>query len=399
MNWPLRRALPLSLSLVLTACAGIPRPQAPQQPAIKLPTTATAPAVITPPVSELAAPVSADVWARLRSSFAMADCDADPAVLAQARHDTRYPDHFESQLHAVLPRLVYVQQIASHYDVAGEFVLLPWVESHYQPIPARGHRPAGMWQLMPHTAEVMGLRVSHDYDGRLDMPAATDAVMKLLGQYHDQFHDWRLTDYAYNAGEYAVRNIVRKHGMPADTSAIPDLPVRKVTRDHLTKLLAIACVIRDPARFNVSLPNLPDDQHLVQVKISHSMPIAHAADRSGISPRALKQLNAAFRTNKIDAAAASYLILPADHARQFRNTQRAQQSNVDTHLPEGHADDVTMTRTPRTEPVRTHTVKPGESLWQIARDNSIDVSQLQSWNGLHGQMLKPGQVLQISNTD
>ena len=396
------RPLPLLLPLLLAACVDVPT-RAPHRPTIKAPSTALAiPKIeVTPHVGEPSATPSGDVWDRLRSSFAMADCDADPSVLAQARRYTHNPKQFEDQLQEVLPRLIYVQQVAAQYDVAGEFVLLPWVESHFQSPPVRKHQPAGMWQIMPVTAGSMGLRVDGRYDGRLDVPAAANAVMKLLKQYHDQFHDWRVADYAYNAGEFSVRKIIQKHGMPADKPVIPRWPVRSVTREHLTKLLAIACVVREPARFDVSLPTLADEQHLVQVKITHSMPIARAADHAGMSVDTLKNLNAAFRSDMIDADAASYLLLPVSHVQQFRNALLEQpQSPGAGDSRSNLATDMAVSPPPAAKVQRkTHTVRRGDSLWQIARDYSVEVAQLQRWNHLRGNTLKLGQVLQISETN
>ncbi|KZC20050.1 MULTISPECIES: transglycosylase SLT domain-containing protein [Rhodanobacter] len=331
----------------------------------------------------------------------MPGCDADPAVLAWARHYTRHPRQFESQLQAVMPRLVYVQQVADRYDVAGEFVLLPWVESHFQPVPARKRRPAGMWQIMPVTAGAMGLRVDGHYDGRLDVPAAANAVMKLLEQYHEQFHDWRVADYAYNAGEFTIRKMVQAHGMPAAQPAIPQWPVRKVTREHLAKLLGMACVVREPERFNVSLPTLPDEQQLVQTGISHSMPIARAADHAGMSVEALKHLNPAFRNNTIDTSAAPYLILPARHARQFRDAllEQADSSGGDLLASASRGDTAPSPMPAASPPWKVHTVRRGDSLWQIARKYSVGVSQLRHWNHLNGHALKPGQTLTVGAPD
>nr|WP_308427761.1 transglycosylase SLT domain-containing protein [Rhodanobacter panaciterrae] len=395
------RPLPLLLPLLLAACAGVPT-HAPYQPIVKPPTTTLAPPRIEeviPPNPPLVSP-SGNMWDQLRSSFAMADCDADPSVLAQARRYTHNPQQFEDQLREVLPRLIYVQQVAAQYDVAGEFVLLPWVESHFQSPPVRNHQPAGMWQIMPVTAGSMGLRVDGRYDGRLDVPAAANAVMKLLKQYHDQFHDWRVADYAYNAGEFSVRKFIQKHGMPADEPVIPKWPVRSVTREHLTKLLAMACVVREPARFDVSLPTLPDEQHLVQVKITHSMPMARAADHAGISVNTLKDLNAAFRSDMIDAGAASYLLLPASHVDQFRNALLAQPQTTTTDDRRDSTTNMAVTSPPVAKTQRkTHTVRPGDSLWQIAHDYAVNVTQLQRWNHLRGNTLKLGQVLQVSDAN
>lgn len=386
-----------ALSILLAACASAPS-QTSRKPVIRIHPAAaeTAPA-IAPPASESAPAEAGDVWDRLRSSFAMSDCNASPAVLGWAKRYTHNPKQFEKHLRAVMPRLVYVQQVAAQYDVAGEFVLLPWVESHFQPIRARKRRPAGMWQIMPITAGAMGLRVDADYDGRLDMPAAAHAVMKLLRQYQDQFHDWRVTDYAYNAGEFSVRMIIRKHGLPPDQPVIPDWPVRRVTREHLTKLLAMACVVREPDRFHVSLPTLPAEQHLVQMAIAGSMPVAQAADRAGMSVDALKHLNAAFRSDMIDANAASYLLLPATQARQFRDALPEQpHAVIGSDRPVHVTDETTASTVSAGQTLyKTHTVRRGESLWQIARDYSMDVTQLQRLNHMHGHTLTPGQVLQV----
>lgn len=392
--------LSVVFSILLTACATTP-PRTPPSQAIKAKPTSSVTIIAPPAITGSPAAPADNTWDRLRGSFAMADCDADPSVTSWARRYTRNPRQFEDQLRAVLPRLAYVQQVAAQYDVAGEFVLLPWVESHFKPVATNRRRPAGMWQIMPVTAGAMGLRVDGHYDGRLDVTASARAVMKLLKQYHDQFHDWRLADYAYNAGEFSIRKLVRKHGAPAEEPVIPALPVRKVTRAHLTKLLAIACVVREPARFNVSLPVLPDEQHLVQVKIPRSMPMGRAADRAGMPVLTLKDLNAAFRSDMIDVDASSYLLLPASHARQF-------QDDLLAHPPmealgetdRGGAIATTTTASPKAASrPKTHTVQRGESLWQIARSYSVGVSQLQRWNHLHGHALKLGQVLRVTDSE
>lgn len=398
---PTIRLLPLTLSVVLAACASAP-PQQSAPPAKAKPPIAVLPAQAPTEPAENPPPAEgSDVWQRLRGSFAMPGCDADPAVLGWARRYTRNPQQFQSQLQAVLPRLAYVQKVADRYEVAGEFVLLPWVESHFRPIAGRKQRPAGMWQLMPVTAGSLGLRVDRHYDGRLDVPASANAVMKLLEQYHRQFGDWRVTDYAYNAGEFAIRKALRKHGKPPQQPAIPDLPVRKVTREHLTKLLAIACVIREPERFNVSLPTLPGEQRLVQAGVPQSMSLASAADRAGMTLEALKRLNGAFGGDMVDTAAASYLMMPAAHARRFNGAlvDLASTGNSDVTL-QNQASDASPALPPtRKKPPRRHTVKAGDSLWQIARKYSVKVDQLKRWNHLENHALKPGRKLLISAPD
>lgn len=400
-----RQVLPLLATLSLAACA-----RAPSLPRIPLahrpiPTHAPAPATPSPDAAAAAVlpPPAVDLWDSLRDSFAMDDCDADPEVRSWARRFTRHPEQFESKLEAVLPRLVFVQQVAAQYDVPGEFALLPWVESHFQPVIGKRGRPAGMWQIMPTTAGAMGLRVDGHYDGRLDVPASAHAVMQLLRGYHDQFGDWRVADYAYNAGAFAISRMIDKHGAPPATPAVPTLPVRHVTRAHLTKLLAIACVVREPEHFGVTLPTLAHDRRLVKVPIRRSMPMSVAARHAGMSVDALRSFNAGFRSSFVDASKVSYLLLPAGHAKRFRAalddpampmglliTQDAVSEPVDT-LPAA-----TQAGGNRAGSSRTYTVRSGDNLWEIARQYATDVGSLRRWNGLKQATLRPGQVLKVT---
>ena len=335
-----------------------------------------------------------NVWDSLRSSFAMPDCNADPSVLQWAKRYTRDPQHFEKTLRAALPRLDYVRQVAAQYHVPGEFVLLPWVESHYRHVPARKGHPAGLWQIMPASMGSLNLRVDRYYDGRFDIRVATHAVMQLLEQYHDRFKDWRVADYAYNAGEFRLRSLIRDHGSPADEPVVPDLPVSKVTREHLVKLLAIACVVREPGRFHVQLPVLSAGERLTETPLAHSMSFAQAADLAGIPVTALRQLNPEFLGDTINATYTSYLVLPASAAAGFRNAVPASIAAVSRSVTQGktnnHAASVRH---------KTHVVSLGESLWQIARDNATSVTRLKQLNDLKGHAIQAGEVLQLDDVD
>lgn len=396
MNRPTRLILPLVIPALLAACAGVAPKTPSTPPAAAAPVSAKLPA---PPATEsMPAPAAAtDVWDRLRRSFAMPDCNADPSVLKWANRYTRNHKLFEQTMRQALPRLDYVQQVASQYDVPGEFVLLPWVESHYRPAPGRRYHSAGMWQIMPITARSLSLQVNRHYDGRFDIPAATHAVMKLLEQYHEHFKDWRMADYAYNTGEFKLRKLVRQYGSPADEPVIPDLPVPRITREHLIKLLAIACVVREPDRFHVHLPLLPDTERLVQVPLPRSMTFARAAELADMPIAPLKQLNSAFHGKTIDTAYASYLILPSNRAERFRTAAR-EASDVAAVGPTSPA--TTTKRTPGVQHQhRTHVVKRGESLWQIAHHNATSVAALQQLNNLKGHSIQPGEVLQLDDDD
>lgn len=388
MKAQLRILLATTAAVLVASCSTpAPRPatprHAPPAPSTSKPEPVTpAPAIqphppATPPVP--AGPV--DTFASLRRQFAMPSCPA-PAV-RRARLETRNRHGFEARMHEVLPVIDYIQRLTEASHVAGEFALLPWVESHYRNIPPRRGRPAGMWQIMPVTARALKLPVSRAYDGRLDRVASSEAALHLMARYHARWHDWRVADMAYNTGEYRMRRIIKAHGMPASSPAIPDLPVGRTTRQHLTRLLAIACIIRDPARFNVKLPLLEPERRLETVELEAPARVDQVARLSGISTSRFRKLNPGYRLSTIPATAPKHVLLPADAARSLTLAMANGELESGGELAgiEGAA--------------ASYTVTAGDSLWSIARRFDVRVEELRVWNNLADSTLQPGQVLTL----
>ncbi|UPG88633.1 transglycosylase SLT domain-containing protein [Luteibacter aegosomaticola] len=417
MNVLVRRLLPTLMPLLLTACAGTtPRPSAPMAPPPAPTTVDTVENVnMSPKLARPAQP--ADFWGDMRDSFAMPGCEADPQVMAWAHTYTRMPNRFEQQVNEVLPLIVYAHKSAMKHSVAGEFALLPWVESQYRHVPGVKNRPAGMWQIMPQTARTLGLRVDKNYDERLDITKSTESVMSMMRRYYDDLGDWRLVDVAYNAGEFGLKKTIDKHGGPTDDDGLPDVPMKANTREHLVKLMAMACIIRDPARFNVQLPKQDRDDALQVVKVDSPQSLAQAAKQSGLSMNDLRDFNPAFRTTK--GTITNTLLLPKSAADQYNlgpvdpvadvpaaaddvadaapakatKASKKSKSVAKASTTKGKAKAVTKGDDAK---LIAYKVNNGESLWTIARRHQVSVEQIMKWNDLDTAAVKPGQVLKLT---
>lgn len=388
---PLKLALPICLICVLAACA-----EQPPRPLPPVPVTITAP----PPASQIAPPPPApvpppDSWSRLRASFAMDDCDLNPRADTWARRFTRDPARFQAQLQDALPLLLYVQDVAQRAQVPGEFVLLPMIESGYEPgEPSRNGDPAGMWQIMPQTAHAFGLPVTRGYDGRLDPVASTDAVMKMLNTFHADLHDWRLVDMAFNTGEYRMLGLMEGRDRPPADQPVK-LPVGSVTNNHLAKLLALACIIREPARYNVELPKADDDRQLALVQLPQAADLASAARLAQIPLSKLRALNPGYRSPRMPADAPHHLLLPQDKADDLLAAIATDGGDLlasaQTHRANASKHHHRITR---------HEVRRGESLLSIAERFHLDAGSLRKWNGLAASdEVHPGQMLRLTAPD
>ena len=95
-------------------------------------------------------------------------------------------------------------------QIPAELVWLAEVESAFDPRALSPDGAAGLFQLMPATAQRFGLKVRLPDQRYQPEPSAT-AAAKFLHLLHDRFKDWRLALAAYNAGEGTVERLLDRH--------------------------------------------------------------------------------------------------------------------------------------------------------------------------------------------
>jgi len=94
-------------------------------------------------------------------------------------------------------------------NVPPELVWLAEVESRFNPEARSPAGAAGMFQLMPPTAQRMGLAM-RPTDQRFQAEKSARASARYLRTLHGEFHDWPLALAAYNAGDGRVRRLLAK---------------------------------------------------------------------------------------------------------------------------------------------------------------------------------------------
>ena len=110
-------------------------------------------------------------------------------------------------------RSMVVATLARH-GVPAELAAIPLVESGYQNLDSSKSAisAAGIWQFMPRTATVFGLRVDASEDERLDAARETDAAGRMLSADRLRFNDWQLAVLAFNAGANGVQGSIEAVG-------------------------------------------------------------------------------------------------------------------------------------------------------------------------------------------
>ena len=329
---------------------------------------------VTEPTSKPAPPTN--IWDRIRSGFALSDGDH-----SQVKNHTLWYARHQKYLDRTFTRATpYLHHIVEEVEKRGmpmEIVLLPVVESAFQPFAYSHGRASGIWQFIPGTGRNYGLAINWWYDGRRDIKASTQAALNYLERLHKMFDgDWLLALAAYNSGEGTVRRAVRNNQKKGKKTDFWHLKLPKETRSYVPKLLAISNIVANPASHNVTLLDIANEPYLAEIDTGSQIDLALAAEMAEISLEELYTLNPGFNRWATPPDGPHHLLLPIKKADIFR--QKLAQIPAEK----------------RVKWVR-HKIGQGETLGHIAKRYKTTVGVLQRINDLHGHIIRAGRHLLI----
>jgi membrane-bound lytic murein transglycosylase D len=129
-----------------------------------------------------------------------------------------------------------IDSVLNIYHLPLELKYLAVIESELKPSALSHVGARGPWQLMPATAQVLGLKTSHQNDERTNYYKSTIAAAKYLRDLYAQFNDWLLVLAAYNGGPKPVYNAIQRSGSKNFWVLQNYLPAE--SRDHVKKFIA-----------------------------------------------------------------------------------------------------------------------------------------------------------------
>lgn len=318
-----------------------------------------------------------DFWAHLRNDFQFPAADDNPQVQAQIRWYMHNQDYLDHTILRAAPYMYYILQQAESRNLPGELVLLPIGESSYNPSAVSSAGAAGLWQLMRSTARGLGVKQDSWFDGRRDIYASTNAALDFLTYLQSYFGgDWLLAIAAYDSGDGTVQNAIHRNAAQGKDSDFWALGLPQETRAYVPRLLALAAIVRNPSKYNITLPTISDKPYLAQVDIGAPISLARAAELAGMSLSQLKLLNPGYSRMTTDPNGPYLLILPIDRIASFKD----QLANV-ASLPKttwGH-----------------YKVQHGDSLASIAAHYHTTVAELRDTNHFKGHSAPVGKLIMI----
>ncbi len=326
-----------------------------------------------------------------------------------------------------------------------ELSWLPLVESGFKIKALSKARALGLWQIIPSTGYMYGLKRDLWIDERMDSEKSTKAAIAYLKELHGIFGDWLTVLAAYNCGEGRVlKTISRQHVNYLDNfwDLYHQLPVE--TSNYVPRFLAALQIINNPQKYGMDLAPVQEAPASFDiVTIEKSVRLKDVAERLGASEETLCFLNSELRykttpdnydlkiPSGMEGKFASildeipkakkpggpkYVRYKVEKGDTLSVIARKYKSSVNAimaanKLTSKHSiragkwlkipsRDYVYSGSPKGPAVKeggvaAYRVKKGDSLWLIAKRFDITVSEIKRLNGLQNNNLTIGQVLRI----
>lgn len=334
----------------------------------------------------------AAVFARLSAGFSGPICNESAAIHQWKKRYAGNPKAFSRHLGDILPLLDYVSLEVERRKLPAEFALIPIIESWYQPHAVGAGGPSGLWQMIGTTAKNHGVKIQPGYDGRFSVVDSTDAALSYLGTLQGMFKDWQRAVMGYNAGEFRILRAIRSSGNKSEGQDHWPHGLSPITYAYIAKLQALSCLISQPEKNNLSLPNSTEFTPLAAILVNKNLgSLESIARRYQLDVNKLKEDNPAYKRGQIAAQAPRRILMPANLATYSFET-------APKEIPEiaSTPDDVAVNKATIEAHDGNHQVKSGETLWSIAKRYGVSMNNLRKLNGLgRNAVLRIGQTLKL----
>lgn len=229
--------------------------------------------------------------------------------------------HFHLVTQRAQPYLAWITIQIKQRQLPMELVLLPMVESAFNPHAHSAKGAAGLWQITQQTGQHYGVPSNAWYDGRWDIVQATETALTLLTDLNRRFNgDWLLTLAAYNGGATRISQAIkeRKRQAPQEKINFWSLKLPPETKMHVIKLLALSSILRHPQQHGISLPTLDPLQSLVYLDVGQPFTLSQISSLTDLPLTCLKAFNPGYRQATTGPTGPYHPLLPQNRINRFK---------------------------------------------------------------------------------
>jgi len=256
---------------------------------------------------------------------------------------------------------------------------------------------AGIWQFMKGTAKGYGLKIDSFVDERRDVFKSTDAAARLLKNNYDHLsklgaNDWLLAMSAYNAGAGSISRVIKEQG---GTDFFELIMKADETHRFVWRSVAIKMIFENEEEiFGEKFERQKPLLELVRkekIKLKGHYKIDDWANAQGTAVGKIWEFNPwikIFQRTRKKYSAVNDVVLPPGEFTILVPKDGKKDLNelaaIERKFLVKNAGYFTH-----------HTVKKGDTLYDIARKYKTTVSKIKSLNNLKSNIIRPRQKLKL----
>ena len=322
-------------------------------------------------------PTYENVWGRIRAASSNDQEHLDEKTLVYINAYLSNPNQLDKLLEKGRYFIYFVLEELERYRLPPELALLPYIESNYDPFSISASGAMGIWQFMPATARIYGLKDTWWYEQRHDPLASSKAAVRYLAYLHNRFNnEITYTLAAYNGGPTLLEKQIKLNKKLGKPTNYKNLKLPKQTKEYVPKFKAMLELVLNAEKYGLNLPNFPNKKILGNIELNGQVEILAFSEFAGLKPEFIYKLNAGYTKWASPPGDKTTFNIPIE-LEEVLNLKK------DKFIKTNQINWV------------THKVSRGDSLWKIAEEFDTEVNVLKKVNYLASNVLNLNQELLI----
>ena len=318
-----------------------------------------------------------NVWDRIKDTSSLDADNLDDKTLEYVNQYLSNPAQLDKLLEKGRYFIYFVLEELERYKLPPELALLPYIESNYDPFSISSSGAMGIWQFMPATARIYGLKDTWWYEQRHDPLVSSKAAIRYLAYLHNRFNKKiTYTLAAYNGGPTLLEKRIKLNKKAGKLTDFKNLKLPTQTQEYVPKFKAILAIVLNSEKYEIKLPDFPNKPVLGKIELNGQVEILAFSEFAGLKPEFVYKLNAGYTKWASPPGDKTIFNIPIE-LEEVLNLKKENfiQTNQINWV--------------------THRVSKGDSLWKIAEEFDTEVNVLKKVNYLSSNVLSLNQELLI----